>query len=155
VAVLRALLSKLGFGRGVGGAADRSVGARGEDVAVAFLKRLGYTIIDRNVRVPMGEADIVARDGVVVVLVEVKSRIVQEGKRQPKAEEQVGAFKRRKLLAIMAHLVRANGWEREKKRIDVVAVEFGGGAKRGAEGGGGGGGGGEPVVRHFVNAVKP
>lgn len=141
--MLRGLLSKLGFVSG----ADRSVGGRGEDVAAAFLKRAGYVILDRNVRVPMGEADIVARsaDG-VIVLVEVKSRVIEEGKHQPKAEEQVGAFKKRKLLAIMAYLVKANEWEREKKRIDVVAVEFGRGGKGDSDR--------EPVVRHFKGAVK-
>ncbi len=139
--MLRGLLMKLGLVPRSGG----SVGARGEDVAASFLTRAGYVILDRNVRVPVGEADIVARspEG-VMVLVEVKSRVVEVGKRQPKAEEQVGAFKRRKLLAIMEHLVRANGWERVKKRIDVVAVEFVKGDERG-----------EPVVRHLVNAVRP
>lgn len=142
--MLRAVLRKLGIGLAP------SVGARGEEVATAFLRRAGYVILDRNVRVPVGEADIVARspDG-VIVLVEVKSRVVEEGKRRPKAEDQVGAFKRRKLLAIMAHLVRSNGWERTKKRIDVVAVEFGK-VERGVTEGRG-----EPVVRHLVNAVAP
>lgn len=125
----------------------RPVGARGEDVAAAFLKRAGYTILDRNVRVPMGEADIVARLGDaetgVIVLVEVKTRIVDPERPRPKAESQVGAFKRRKLNAILKQLVKANGWERRRKRIDIVAVEFGGE----------GGRGGEPVVRHLVNAV--
>lgn len=127
---------------GLGGA--KPVGARGEDVAAAFLKRAGYVILDRNVRVPMGEADIVARlgdaDDGVIVLVEVKARIVDPDRPRPKAESQVGAFKRRKLNAILNHLVKANGWERRRKRIDIVAVEFGDG-------------GNEPVVRHLVNAV--
>ncbi len=129
----------LGFG------VARPVGALGEDAAAAFLKRAGYAILDRNVRVPMGEADIVARlggpDDGVIVLVEVKTRIVDPHRPQPKAESQVGAFKRRKLLAIMNHLVKANGWERRRKRIDIVAVEFAGGGR------------GEPVIRHLVNAV--
>ena len=137
------LLARLLAAVGVG--VQRSVGSRGEDAAVAFLKRAGYVVLDRNVRVPMGEADIVARQGGaedgVIVLVEVKTRVVDPARPKPKAESQVGAFKRRKLLAIQQHLVRANGWEKRRKRIDIVAVEF----VKGGEG--------EPAVRHFVNAV--
>ena len=143
--MLRGLLVRLGLVR------RASVGARGEDAAAAFLKRAGYVILDRNVRVPMGEADIVARVGEnggaaagMIVLVEVKTRVVDPARPRPKAESQVGAFKRRKLLAILNHLVKANGWERVKKRIDIVAVEYATGDMDAA-----------PVVRHLVNAVKP
>lgn len=135
------VLAMLGVGKW-GGSASTPLGRRGEDAAAAYLKGKGYTLLDRNVRVPMGEADIVARDGAVVVLVEVKSRTVDPSRPRPKAEAQVGAFKRRKLLAIMDHLSRANGWQRVKKRIDIVAVEYDS-ADTAAP----------PTVRHFVNAV--
>ena len=143
--LLRRVLAMLGVGAGSFSRVEGAgAGGRGEEAAAVFLRRLGYTILDRNVRAPMGEADIVARQGGVddgvIVLVEVKTRIVDPERPRPKAESQVGAFKKRKLVAIMRHLVRANGWERRRKRIDVVAVEYGKG-------------GGEPVVRHFVNAV--
>jgi putative endonuclease len=128
--------------------AAKPVGFRGEDAAAEYLRRAGYTILDRNVRVPMGEADIVARQGGaedgVIVLVEVKTRVVDPDVPKPKAEAQVGAFKRRKLLAILNHLVKSNGWERRRKRVDVVAVEYVKGDLNG-----------EPVVRHLVNAVRP
>jgi putative endonuclease len=139
--MLRGLLERLGLVK------RGAVGARGEDAAAAFLKRAGYAILDRNVRVPMGEADIVARDekaGGTIVLVEVKTRVVDPARPQPKAESQVGAFKRRKLLAILSHLVKANGWQRVKKRIDIVAVEYSAADMDAA-----------PTVRHLVNAVKP
>lgn len=135
--MLRRVLAMLGVGRKGG-----PLGQRGEDAAAAFLKGKGYTLLDRNVRVPMGEADIIARDGEVIVLVEVKARLVDPCRPRPKAEAQVGAFKQRKLLSIMEHLTRANGWQRVKKRIDVVAVEF---AVESLDA--------PPVVRHLVNAV--
>ncbi len=134
-------MAMIGLGGWLGGV-PRALGARGEDAAAAYLKGKGYALLDRNVRVPMGEADIIARDGQVIVLVEVKSRIVDPDRPRPKAEAQVGAFKRRKLLGIMDHLSRANGWQRVKKRIDVVAVEYDS-ADSAAQ----------PTVRHFVNAV--
>ena len=45
------------------------------EVWCAFILRLqGYTICERNWRVPVGEVDIIARRGKVLAFVEVKSR---------------------------------------------------------------------------------
>lgn len=49
-------------------------GNQGEDRAVAYLKRKGYRIEDRNWRYKHTEIDIVARKGQLWVFVEVKSR---------------------------------------------------------------------------------
>ena len=53
---------------------NQSLGKRGEDVAVGFLERRGYEILERNWKCPFGEADIIARDGDDVVFIEVKTR---------------------------------------------------------------------------------
>ncbi len=50
------------------------LGRENEAVAVQFLKRKGYRILDRNCRTACGEIDIVAKYGQVTVFVEVKSR---------------------------------------------------------------------------------
>jgi len=47
-------------------------GAAGEDIAVRYLRGLGYKILDRNVRLSRFEIDIVCRDGECLVFVEVK-----------------------------------------------------------------------------------
>jgi putative endonuclease len=49
-------------------------GRAGEDAAAQLLEANGYRIVGRNIRLPGGEIDIVARDGDVVVFVEVKAR---------------------------------------------------------------------------------
>jgi len=49
-------------------------GRAAEDAAVALLERNGYRIVARNVRLPGGEIDVIARDGSIVVFVEVKAR---------------------------------------------------------------------------------
>ena len=49
-------------------------GLEGERLAVRHLKRMGYRIICRNCRCPLGEIDIIARHQGVLVFVEVKSR---------------------------------------------------------------------------------
>ncbi|MFD6951194.1 MULTISPECIES: YraN family protein [unclassified Nocardiopsis] len=52
----------------------RTLGGRGEDLAAAFLRRAGMRVLARNWRTPAGEIDIVARDGPVLVVAEVKTR---------------------------------------------------------------------------------
>lgn len=56
------------------GKRNKELGRRGEEAAVQFLARRGYDILERNWECFAGEADIVARDGDVLVFVEVKTR---------------------------------------------------------------------------------
>ena len=109
-------------------AARKRLGNQGERIAAAYLASKGYRIIDRNVRVSMGEADIVVvdPDGQTHVVVEVKTRTRAEGQHPRSAatapEESVTAAKEETLRQILQHLARANHWSRS--RIDVVAVEM-------------------------------
>ena len=52
----------------------QSLGKRGEDLACEELKKRGYVIVERRFRTRFGELDIVARDGHVLVFVEVRAR---------------------------------------------------------------------------------
>ncbi len=52
-----------------------SVGKFGEDAAVRYLKRHGYKIIDRNVRMGHSELDVICVKDKTLVFVEVKSRV--------------------------------------------------------------------------------
>lgn len=135
---LRRLLRAVGLARvAAGEATTRELGAMGERAAAAHLRTLGFSIVGRNLRVPMGEADLLCRDGEMVVVVEVKTRLRREGAPELSnlvaPEASVTVRKRRKLLTIARHLKRANRWARV--RIDVVGVEY-----QAA--------GGEPVIRH-------
>ena len=108
--------------------ATRALGDRGEKAAANLLKSKGYRILGRQVRVPMGEADLVAEapEDRAIVIVEVKSRMVQmdDGARNIAPERSITAHKQRKLITIARHLTRANGWDGRPVRIDVIAVEF-------------------------------
>jgi putative endonuclease len=53
-----------------------ALGRRGEDLAAAHLARLGFATLDRNVRTPRGEIDLIVFDGETIVFVEVKTRRV-------------------------------------------------------------------------------
>ncbi len=50
------------------------LGAKGEEIAVRFLKSRGYRIVERNYRIRLGEIDIIAEQGNDLVFIEVKTR---------------------------------------------------------------------------------
>ena len=52
----------------------QDIGKKGESVAVRYLKKQGYKIIEQNYRSKAGEIDIIARERKTLVFVEVKTR---------------------------------------------------------------------------------
>ena len=52
----------------------RTLGQQGEDIAARFLKKSGFTILERNVILGRYEIDIIAQEGDTVAFVEVKTR---------------------------------------------------------------------------------
>ena len=95
-------------------------GAHGEDLAAARLKKAGYVILERNYRCPAGEMDIIARDGDVLVFVEVKSRC---SRAFGEPEDSVGPDKQRRLTKISLQYLNRKGLQDEKCRFDVVSVK--------------------------------
>ncbi len=59
------------------------LGRIGEDLALAHLERLGYTLVARNHRTRYGELDLVVYDGTTLVFVEVKTRRASAAGRGP------------------------------------------------------------------------
>jgi putative endonuclease len=49
-------------------------GRQAERIAALWLRLKGYSVLDRRVRTPYGEIDLIARQGRVIVFVEVKAR---------------------------------------------------------------------------------
>lgn len=56
------------------GNGNRALGNRGEDIAARFLSRNGYRIIGKSIRTFVGEIDIIAKKGPLIVFAEVKTR---------------------------------------------------------------------------------
>lgn len=52
----------------------REVGTIYEQLAASYLEGMGYEIVKANYRCPLGEIDLVAKDGTYLVFVEVKYR---------------------------------------------------------------------------------
>lgn len=53
---------------------NKAIGSIGELYAIEYLKNLDYKLMDRNFRSRFGEIDIIARDGIYIVFIEVKTR---------------------------------------------------------------------------------
>jgi putative endonuclease len=86
---------------------------------VRLLEQAGYAVLARNVRLPGGEIDVIARERDVIVFVEVKAR---GSRRFGSALAAVDARKRRTLRALAADWLQiaAPG---AHARFDVVTVE--------------------------------
>lgn len=120
------------------------LGSAGERAAARLLRRKRFRILARNVRLRFGEADLLclAPDRRTIVVVEVKTRHTRPhpgAHAPPPPEASITPDKRRKLIAVLNHLARANRWTDRPLRIDVVAVEWPDS--------------GDPTLRHHEGAV--
>ena len=99
--------------------ARTALGRFGEDVAVRHLVGMGMTVLERNWRCDLGEIDIVARSGDVLVVVEVKTRATDTFGSPAEAVTARKAFRLRRLAArwLAEHPVSP-----AEIRIDVVGV---------------------------------
>lgn len=101
---------------------NSQLGNFGEDLAVQALESQGYVIHDRNWRCRLGEIDIIAQDGAVWVVVEVKLRT---NARFGTPEEAVDVFKQNRLLQLGQAYAAERDLLDKVWRIDVVAILLG------------------------------
>ncbi len=66
----------------------RALGRLGEDLAVAHLRRLGFTLLERNARTRYGEIDAIAFEGRTLIFVEVKTRRINGNPRKQSGPEE-------------------------------------------------------------------
>ncbi|MHA7055753.1 YraN family protein [Aquimarina sp. M1] len=59
-------------------AEHNALGKEGEKLAVDFLKKHGYTILEKNYRYQKAEIDIIAQKGNIIIVAEVKTRSTPE-----------------------------------------------------------------------------
>ncbi|MFW6114728.1 MAG: YraN family protein [Thermodesulfobacteriota bacterium] len=99
-----------------------ALGKRGEELASRRLQSLGYEILERNYRCPLGEIDLIARENGTVVFVEIKTR---RNRSLAEAKEAVHKKKQGQLSKVaLAYLKSKNLWG-AKARFDVVAIGIG------------------------------
>lgn len=99
--------------------ARQTLGKTGEEIALRHLKGLGYRVLERNYRCPLGEIDLIAHDGDCLVFVEIKTR---RGNTIAEAKGAVGPIKQKKLARLALYYLKKMNSINTKSRFDVVAV---------------------------------
>jgi putative endonuclease len=98
------------------------IGAAAERDAARLLVAAGYQIIERNFRCKAGELDLIARDGDVLVFVEVRSRSDDD---HGGAAEMVRRSKQRRVARVARCYLATVAPAFEECRFDVVAITAG------------------------------
>ena len=114
------------------------LGREGERLAEKLLRRQGLKTVTRRFTTPVGELDLVMRDGDTVVFVEVKTRHDRD---LADPEDAVTARKQRRLLRAARWFIHHNGWQDRPCRFDVVAVTLSDA--------------GPPEFQHYPDAFTP
>ena len=117
------------------------IGDIGEDLAADYLMDKGYDIVARNVRISHKEIDIVAKNDLYTVIVEVKTLSLskQEAEQERhRASEQIDREKAKNII-LAANAYKNMHYDGRSIRIDVIEVYLG--AK-------------EPEIVHIENAIN-
>lgn len=96
-----------------------SLGRHGEALAVKYLKKLSYKILERNYRCPLGEIDIIAKDKNTIVFVEVKTRKSNE---IIEPFESIGQKKQAKLRSLAEFYLQEKEIADCETRFDVLSI---------------------------------
>ena len=94
-------------------------GKAGEALAVNFLKKQGYKILEQNYKNKFGEVDIIAKDKDVICFVEVKTR---SGLNFGLPQEAVNFRKQRQITKVALSFLKEKKLLEDKARFDVLTI---------------------------------
>ena len=94
-------------------------GKKSESVAVKYLKKQGYKILEQNYSNELGEIDIIAKDKKTLVFVEVKARRTSHFGNPKWA---LTPQKKRKISMVALYYLKSTRQSGIKARFDVVAM---------------------------------
>jgi putative endonuclease len=97
------------------------LGKSGEDLAVSFLKKNGFEILERNYRFGHKEIDIIGKDKNTIVFIEVKTG---RSKNFGAPQERVNLKKQKSMIEVAQDYIQKNDLRDFDFRFDVVAIEF-------------------------------
>lgn len=103
------------------GREKKDIGAAGEKIASAYLRKMGYRILEANFRTPFGEIDIIARHKGIVVFVEVKSRATSS---LGPPYLSVTKVKQARIIKNAMFYLKRRGILNADWRIDIVSVKL-------------------------------
>ena len=98
-------------------------GKQGEELAVNFLKRRNYRIIERNYRYGRFEIDLILLHQRTMIFAEVKTR---SGDKFGFPEEMVGVQQAERIMIAAQNYIFTQNW-RGKIRFDIIAIRLFGG----------------------------
>lgn len=96
-----------------------SIGPAGEIFASSYLCKKGYKIVAKNYRCKLGEIDVIARKGNVLIFCEVKTR---QDKKFGEPFEAVAAYKQRRLRRLAEHYLLRHPSNNLIFRFDVISI---------------------------------
>ncbi|KGK90611.1 hypothetical protein DP73_07840 [Desulfosporosinus sp. HMP52] len=100
----------------------QSLGKSGEEFASRFVTESGLRIIARNYRCPKGEMDIIARDGEVLVFIEVRTR---RSSFRGWGEESITPRKVQRIQTVASYYLLQQGYPNWPSiRFDVIAIRW-------------------------------
>lgn len=102
------------------------LGLNGEKLACRHLKKAGYTIIERNYKVKLGEIDIIAEHEDDLVFIEVKTR---SSCKFGHPAEAVNQRKQQQIIKVAQEYMASMEFFERPARFDVVAVVASGNEK--------------------------
>jgi putative endonuclease len=99
----------------------QAVGTKGEHLAVRFLKKSGYKILQRNYTCRSGEIDIVCYDRGTIVFVEVKTR---HSDTYGPPELSVTEAKKSQIIKVATYYIAKKKIHDIDLRFDVVSILY-------------------------------
>lgn len=96
-----------------------SFGNVGEEMAVKYLRKKGYKILERNFRCKIGEIDIIAEKDNVICFVEVKSR---HSEKYGRPAESITDYKKRHITRTAEYYLLLKKYEDRDAQIDVIEI---------------------------------
>ncbi len=99
----------------------QELGAKGEAIALRYLKSRGYRILECNYRITLGEIDIIAEQGGDLVFIEVKTR---SDTHFGSPFDSVTSAKQRQLSKVALEYMGKHDLHNRPARFDVVGVRL-------------------------------
>jgi putative endonuclease len=101
---------------------NQVLGKQGEAIAVQYLLKRKYAVIEQNFRCKCGELDIIAREGKVTVFIEVKTR---KNLSYGPPQLAVTPFKQRQISKAALFYMAQKRIQGTNARFDVIAILLG------------------------------
>ena len=100
---------------------NQKVGQFGEDLAIKYLLKNKYKIIDRNVKISYKELDIIAKIKDKIIFIEVKTRTSQKF---GFADESINSKKLHHLKKAINMYLDNKDLDPDKVRLDLIAIDI-------------------------------